>query len=57
MGSLNPGRFRTMLIVLLRLSDPLLEMGRAVGRDWWGLELAFLLNECRGKVVYVGSIS
>jgi hypothetical protein len=46
-----------MLIVLLRLFDPLSDLGRVVGRDWWGSGLAFLLNECRGKVVQVGFIS
>jgi hypothetical protein len=46
-----------MLIASLRLFDPLLGMGRVVGRDWWGSGLAFLLNECRGKVVQVDFVS
>ena len=31
-----------MLIVLLRLSDPLLGMGTVVAPDWWELVLALL---------------
>jgi hypothetical protein len=39
-----------MLIALLRLSEPLSDLGGVVGRDCWGLELAFRASEWRGKV-------